>query len=74
MRSSEALWTVYEITVLTGLPRRQIYRMVHEGTIPYLKEAGAVRFRPAEVRQWWDAWIKAQCRLGSNTPADRRVS
>jgi excisionase family DNA binding protein len=64
MRTREPLWTVYEVTVLTGLPRLKIYRMVHDGTIPYLKREAAVRFRPAEVRRWWEEWIKSQSRLG----------
>jgi excisionase family DNA binding protein len=62
MHSSEPLWTVYEVTVLTGLPRLKIYRMVHEGAIPYLKHEGAVRFRPTAVRRWWDDWVKSRCR------------
>jgi excisionase family DNA binding protein len=74
MRTREALWSVYEVTVLTGLPRLKIYRMVHAGSIPYLKHEGAVRFRPMDVRQWWDAWIKSESRLGRHPPADSRVS
>jgi excisionase family DNA binding protein len=62
MRSREMCWTVDEVAALTRLPRLKIYRMVHEGTIPYFKEGEAVRFRPAEVRRWWDQWVKSQCR------------
>ena len=51
-QDTEALWTVHEASAFLRLSRKTVYRKAAEGTMPYTKIGGSLRFVPSDVRGW----------------------
>jgi excisionase family DNA binding protein len=41
-----------KIAHLLGVPENRIYKLVHQGRIPYYKVGGKLQFDPEEIREW----------------------
>ena len=52
----ERLLTIAEVADALGVEVRHVRRLVHERRIPYIKWGHLLRFDPAEVATWIDAY------------------
>ncbi len=50
------LLNIAQLAELFGVPDRHIRRLVQERRIPYIKWGHLIRFDPAEVTHWIDAY------------------
>ena len=48
----QGLLTVKELAKAFSMSQPGLYRLVSNGTIPYLKIGSSVRFRPSAIREW----------------------
>lgn len=56
------LLNIPQLAELLGVPDRHIRRLVQERRIPYIKWGHLIRFDPAEVRHWIDAYRRRPAR------------
>jgi len=50
------LLNIAQLAELLGVPDRHIRRLVQKRRIPYIKWGHLIRFHPAEVKHWIDAY------------------
>jgi excisionase family DNA binding protein len=53
--SKPRLWTVNETATFLRCSRTQLYRLIADGLVPYIRLGGHYVFRPAELEAWLDA-------------------
>ncbi len=51
----DQLWTVVDVAKYLQTSRSWVYGKVAEGILPCRRACGLLRFKPAEVRAWFDA-------------------
>ncbi|WP_426751768.1 helix-turn-helix transcriptional regulator [Myxococcus sp. Y35] len=56
--SDECLWTLDEVCAYLKMGKTWVRTRVAAGTFPVVRLGAAVRFRPAEVREWLDGQTK----------------
>lgn len=52
---NEGPWTVEKVAEYWGVHVQTVYTWAREGKIPHYKLGRVLRFRPDEVRAWFDA-------------------
>ena len=59
------LFTITEVADALGVDVRHVRRLVHERRIPFIKWGHLLRFDPADITAWVDAYRHNPTRPGS---------
>ena len=58
------LLTITEVAEALGVEVRHVRRLVHERRIPFIKWGHLLRFDPADINAWIDAYRQSPRRAG----------